>query len=161
MYETMHVVLFGGFKILILYQSYPGNTHYSHGTYYNGKFNAFCGRGTRLCTLCFVTLSTHIFPYSNMAVKFVQAVHISMYLIWISALSFLLLFFRMLTSSFSFFSGGAGGRGTWGSLLETDGEACVDRNDPNYDSETVRLHAKHFIHLCSLFCHSLQGSFWR
>lgn len=31
--------------------------------------------------------------------------------------------------------GGAGGRGTWGSMLETDGEACVDRNDPNYDSE--------------------------
>ncbi|MCO5613445.1 hypothetical protein L7F22_067721 [Adiantum nelumboides] len=31
--------------------------------------------------------------------------------------------------------GGAGGRGTWGSVLETGGEACVDRNDPNYDSE--------------------------
>eukprot|EP00250_Pteridium_aquilinum_P010239 c19235_g1_i1 orf=143-2299(+) len=31
--------------------------------------------------------------------------------------------------------GGAGGRGTWGSVLETDGAACVDRNDPNYDSD--------------------------
>jgi hypothetical protein len=35
------------------------------------------------------------------------------------------------------FTGGAGGRGTWGSLLETDGEADFDKNDPNYDSETV------------------------
>lgn len=31
--------------------------------------------------------------------------------------------------------GGAGGRGTWGSLLETGGEVRVDRNDPNYNSE--------------------------
>ncbi|KAL7191784.1 hypothetical protein ACSBR2_023789 [Camellia fascicularis] len=29
---------------------------------------------------------------------------------------------------------GAGGKGTWGKLLDTDGESCVDRNDPNYDS---------------------------
>ena len=34
-------------------------------------------------------------------------------------------------------AGGAGGRGTWGSLLEIDGEVCFDKNDPNYDSETV------------------------
>ncbi|KAH7295354.1 hypothetical protein KP509_27G043500 [Ceratopteris richardii] len=31
--------------------------------------------------------------------------------------------------------GGAGGRGTWGSLLETGGELRVDRNDPNYNSD--------------------------
>ena len=34
-------------------------------------------------------------------------------------------------------AGGAGGRGTWGSLLEVDGKVCFDKNDPNYDSETV------------------------
>ena len=36
-------------------------------------------------------------------------------------------------------AGGGGGRGTWGSLLEVDGEVCFDKNDPNYDSETVTL----------------------
>ncbi|KAK9108344.1 hypothetical protein Syun_024355 [Stephania yunnanensis] len=29
---------------------------------------------------------------------------------------------------------GAGGKGTWGKLLDTDGGAHIDRNDPNYDS---------------------------
>lgn len=29
---------------------------------------------------------------------------------------------------------GAGGKGTWGKLLDIDGEAHLDRNDPNYDS---------------------------
>ncbi|KAI8012328.1 MA3 DOMAIN-CONTAINING TRANSLATION REGULATORY FACTOR 1 [Camellia lanceoleosa] len=29
---------------------------------------------------------------------------------------------------------GAGGKGTWGKLLDIDGESCIDRNDPNYDS---------------------------
>ncbi|KAL5544016.1 hypothetical protein UlMin_007800 [Ulmus minor] len=29
---------------------------------------------------------------------------------------------------------GAGGKGTWGKLLDTDGETHIDRNDPNYDS---------------------------
>ncbi|KAL7098304.1 hypothetical protein ACP275_09G008300 [Erythranthe tilingii] len=29
---------------------------------------------------------------------------------------------------------GAGGKGTWGKLLDTDGDSCIDRNDPNYDS---------------------------
>ncbi|KAM3704072.1 hypothetical protein ACJW30_04G148800 [Castanea mollissima] len=29
---------------------------------------------------------------------------------------------------------GAGGKGTWGKLLDTDGESHLDRNDPNYDS---------------------------
>ncbi|XP_047316859.1 MA3 DOMAIN-CONTAINING TRANSLATION REGULATORY FACTOR 1-like [Impatiens glandulifera] len=29
---------------------------------------------------------------------------------------------------------GAGGKGTWGKLIDTDGEPHLDRNDPNYDS---------------------------
>ncbi|KAI4374600.1 hypothetical protein MLD38_012579 [Melastoma candidum] len=29
---------------------------------------------------------------------------------------------------------GAGGKGTWGKLIDTDGESHIDRNDPNYDS---------------------------
>ncbi|XP_077227215.1 MA3 DOMAIN-CONTAINING TRANSLATION REGULATORY FACTOR 1-like [Tasmannia lanceolata] len=29
---------------------------------------------------------------------------------------------------------GAGGKGTWGKLLDTDGDSHLDRNDPNYDS---------------------------
>ncbi|KAL8457131.1 hypothetical protein ACS0TY_035102 [Phlomoides rotata] len=29
---------------------------------------------------------------------------------------------------------GAGGKGTWGKLLDTDGVSVIDRNDPNYDS---------------------------
>uniref|UniRef100_A0A1S3YQ08 Programmed cell death protein 4-like n=1 Tax=Nicotiana tabacum TaxID=4097 RepID=A0A1S3YQ08_TOBAC len=29
---------------------------------------------------------------------------------------------------------GAGGKGTWGKLLDTEGESHLDRNDPNYDS---------------------------
>ncbi|XP_027126492.1 MA3 DOMAIN-CONTAINING TRANSLATION REGULATORY FACTOR 1-like isoform X1 [Coffea arabica] len=29
---------------------------------------------------------------------------------------------------------GGGGKGTWGKLLDTDGEFRIDRNDPNYDS---------------------------
>lgn len=32
---------------------------------------------------------------------------------------------------------GAGGKGTWGKLLDTDGESFLDRNDPNYDSGEV------------------------
>lgn len=32
---------------------------------------------------------------------------------------------------------GAGGKGTWGKLLDTDGESHLDRNDPNYDSGEV------------------------
>lgn len=32
---------------------------------------------------------------------------------------------------------GGGGKGTWGKLLDTDGEATLDRNDPNYDSGEV------------------------
>ncbi|XP_078441511.1 MA3 DOMAIN-CONTAINING TRANSLATION REGULATORY FACTOR 3-like [Wolffia australiana] len=30
---------------------------------------------------------------------------------------------------------GGGGKGTWGKLLDTDAEAHLDRNDPNYDSD--------------------------
>eukprot|EP01018_Ginkgo_biloba_P010374 Gb_01138 [translate_table: standard] len=30
---------------------------------------------------------------------------------------------------------GSGGKGTWGGLLDTDGDLHVDRNDPNYNSE--------------------------
>ncbi|KAL7153579.1 hypothetical protein ABFS83_04G178900 [Erythranthe nasuta] len=29
---------------------------------------------------------------------------------------------------------GGGGKGTWGKLLDTDGDSVIDRNDPNYDS---------------------------
>lgn len=29
---------------------------------------------------------------------------------------------------------GGGGKGTWGKLLDTDGDSHIDRNDPNYDS---------------------------
>lgn len=32
---------------------------------------------------------------------------------------------------------GGGGKGTWGKLLDTDCEAHIDRNDPNYDSGEV------------------------
>lgn len=32
---------------------------------------------------------------------------------------------------------GAGGKGTWGKLLDVDGESHIDRNDPNYDSGEV------------------------
>uniref|UniRef100_A0A0C9RVH6 TSA: Wollemia nobilis Ref_Wollemi_Transcript_10948_2779 transcribed RNA sequence n=1 Tax=Wollemia nobilis TaxID=56998 RepID=A0A0C9RVH6_9CONI len=31
--------------------------------------------------------------------------------------------------------GGCGGKGTWGGLLDTDGDLHLDRNDPNYNSE--------------------------
>lgn len=32
---------------------------------------------------------------------------------------------------------GAGGKGTWGRWLDTDGESHIDKNDPNYDSGEV------------------------
>ncbi|CAK7336597.1 unnamed protein product [Dovyalis caffra] len=34
---------------------------------------------------------------------------------------------------------GGGGKGTWGKLLDTDGESHIDRNDPNYDSGEIAL----------------------
>lgn len=39
---------------------------------------------------------------------------------------------------------GAGGKGTWGKLLDTDGESCIDRNDPNYDSGEVIMNRSYF-----------------
>lgn len=52
--------------------------------------------------------------------------------------------FRVLVSCLIFCStyndlgpGGGGGKGTWGSLLSSDGQLEIDRNDPNYDSEEV------------------------
>lgn len=32
---------------------------------------------------------------------------------------------------------GAGGKGTWGKLLDTDLDCFLDKNDPNYDSGEV------------------------
>ena len=34
-------------------------------------------------------------------------------------------------------SDGAGGKGTWGKLLDADPDSRVDPNDPNYDSGEV------------------------
>jgi len=33
---------------------------------------------------------------------------------------------------------GAGGKGTWGKLLDTEIDSHIDRNDPNYDSGEVK-----------------------
>jgi hypothetical protein len=33
---------------------------------------------------------------------------------------------------------GAGGKGTWGKLLDTEVDSHIDRNDPNYDSGEVK-----------------------
>ena len=36
------------------------------------------------------------------------------------------------------FADGGGGKRTWGKLLDTDdGDGCIDKNDPNYDSGEV------------------------
>lgn len=40
-------------------------------------------------------------------------------------------------SDVSFLLDGAGGKGTWGKLLDTETDSCLDRNDPNYDSAEV------------------------
>ncbi|RHN51154.1 putative initiation factor eIF-4 gamma, MA3 [Medicago truncatula] len=40
----------------------------------------------------------------------------------------------MVESCESHFTGGSGGKGTWGGLLETDDMNLLDPNDPNYDS---------------------------
>lgn len=34
-------------------------------------------------------------------------------------------------------SDGAGGKGTWGKLLDTDPDLHIDPKDPNYDSDEV------------------------
>lgn len=36
------------------------------------------------------------------------------------------------------YADGAGGKGTWGKLLDTDVDSHIDRNDPNYDSGEVK-----------------------
>ena len=44
----------------------------------------------------------------------------------------------MLTEKWSWLLGGAGGKGTWGKLVEVYDEGpAKDSNDPNYDSEEV------------------------
>ena len=53
---------------------------------------------------------------------------------------FMLLFFLFVLTVISINSmaiDGAGGKGTWGKLLDTDSNSPVDRNDPNYDSGEV------------------------
>lgn len=42
-----------------------------------------------------------------------------------------------LTLNWSIWSGGSGGKGTWGGLLETGDDYAVDPHDPNYDSSEV------------------------
>lgn len=34
---------------------------------------------------------------------------------------------------------GAGGKGVWGSEMDQTGVACLDKNDPNYDSDQEKL----------------------
>lgn len=36
-------------------------------------------------------------------------------------------------------TGGCGGKGTWGGILDMDDNRFVDSNDPNYSSSEVRL----------------------
>jgi len=43
----------------------------------------------------------------------------------------------MVESCESHCTGGYGGKGTWGGLLETDDMNLLDPNDPNYDSTEV------------------------
>ncbi|KAF8399858.1 hypothetical protein HHK36_015729 [Tetracentron sinense] len=43
-------------------------------------------------------------------------------------------YLHKLLSSKPMVTDGAGGKGTWGKLLDTDGDSRLDRNDPNYDS---------------------------
>lgn len=31
--------------------------------------------------------------------------------------------------------GGAGGKGVWGSAMDQEGVSCLDKKDPNYDSD--------------------------
>jgi hypothetical protein len=35
---------------------------------------------------------------------------------------------------------GAGGKGTWGRLIDADTATFLDQNDPNYDSDEVILY---------------------
>ena len=61
---------------------------------------------------------------------FYQIRHITCILCYI----FLLVFTVISINSMA---DGAGGKGTWGKLLDTDSNTAVDRNDPNYDSGEV------------------------
>lgn len=51
-------------------------------------------------------------------------------------LLFLLVFSVLMDNSMA--TDGAGGKGTWGKLLDTDSNSPLDRKDPNYDSCEVR-----------------------
>ena len=54
--------------------------------------------------------------------------------------------------SSSLVTDGAGGKGTWGKLLDTDGDSHIDRNDPNYDSGEVFASSNSVIpFLCFVF----------
>lgn len=46
---------------------------------------------------------------------------------------------------------GAGGKGTWGKLLDTGGESHIDRNDPNYDSGEVIVACDLILLSCTFF----------
>lgn len=58
-------------------------------------------------------------------------------------------YFRLLTEFCLDVAAGGGGKGTWGKLLTADGDAVVDRNDPNYDSGEVCsfLHFRNLVHM--------------
>lgn len=46
---------------------------------------------------------------------------------------------------------GAGGKGTWGKLLDTEIDSHIDRNDPNYDSGEV-MYFLTFVVLLAVCC---------
>lgn len=64
-----------------------------------------------------------------------MVVHISIHLRVRLTLLFFYLF--LLLNIWFLLKDGGGGKGTWGKLLDTDGESHIDRNDPNYDSGEV------------------------
>lgn len=49
---------------------------------------------------------------------------------------------------------GAGGKGTWGKLLDTEIDSHIDRNDPNYDSGEVKYFST-FVILLAVSCKHL------
>ena len=50
----------------------------------------------------------------------------------------MLILVRFFLGFIFIFSGGAGGKGTWGAYgSELSGEASLDYKDPNYDSESL------------------------
>ena len=58
--------------------------------------------------------------------------------IWILSI-FDYILVQLLIASAPGVTDGAGGKGTWGKLLDTDSDFHLDRNDPNYDSAEVCL----------------------